>query len=135
MDSPQNLFRIGALIVVAVMAAGCSFNVARLPAPAEFSKPMSVLVEEYPDLTRVFPEYSTSDRMGMAFADAFIAAWGEPYEKQLTWWNLWPGNWPFVPQYLWYWRLSGKPVACRIDHPFYESWMKTVCNCRVVDSV
>ena len=92
MDSPQNLFRIGALIVVAVMAAGCSFNVARLPAPAEFSKPMSVLVEEYPDLTRVFPEYSTSDHMGMAFADAFIAAWGEPYEKQLTWWNLWPGR-------------------------------------------
>ena len=80
------------------------------------------------------PEYSTTEQFGMAYAEEFLNAWGEPYRKQLSRWNLWPGNWPFVPQYLWWWRLADKHVQCRIDHPIYTGFKKTVCRrCVTVD--
>lgn len=119
---------------LALLATGCTYRVERLPPPEEFAKPPQTLVSEYPELDPIFPEYSTSGRFGMAYAEEFRKAWGEPYRTQLSWWNLWPGNWPFVPQYLWWWRLADKHVQCRIDHPIYTGFKKTVCNCRFVDA-
>jgi hypothetical protein len=54
-------------------------------------------------------------------------------EKALSGWNPWPGNWPFVPQYLYVWQLADKRVQCRIDHPFYAGFAKTVCNCHFLE--
>ncbi len=69
----------------------------------------------------------------MARAEPVMRAWGEPVERQLRWWNLWPGNWLFVPQYLWTWELADHRVQCRIDHQIYDGFEPTVCNCRVVN--
>ena len=78
------------------------------------------------EMTRAY----ACDPMG----EEFLNAWGEPYRKQLSRWNLWPGNWPFVPQYLWWWRLADEHVQCRIDHPIYTGFKKTVCRrCVTVD--
>ena len=120
--------------VMVLCTAGCTYRAARLPAPDEFAKPHERLVQEYPDLDPVFPRHSEAERFGMARAEDFLVAWGEPAERELSWWNLWPGNWPFVPQYLWRWRLAGKTVQCRIDHPFYDGFAPTVCNCEYLEA-
>jgi len=117
-----------------LLVAGCTYRVERLPSPEEFAKSPQALLTQYPELDPIFPEYSTTEQFGMAYAEEFLKVWGEPYRQQLSWWNLWPGNWPFVPQYLWWWRLADKHVQCRIDHPIYAGFKKTVCNCRFAEA-
>jgi hypothetical protein len=127
-------FAVCLLTLSVLLGTGCTYRAERLPAPEEFSKSPHVLIAEYPALAPIFPAYSASGAFGMAYAEEFRKAWGEPHRTRLSWWNLWPGNWLFVPQYLWWWQLADKQVQCRIDHPIYTGFRKTVCNCIFVDA-
>ena len=125
-------------VVVALAAAslfGCTYRVAQLPAPGDFARSHAELVARFPDLDAVFPLYSSEGRWGMARAEEFVTAWGEPVHEEWSWWTLWPGNWAMAPQYLWTWELGGKLVRCRIDHPIYDGFEPTVCNCEYLDGV
>lgn len=79
---------------------------------------------------RVFKSDSGNSQAGMARIEPFVEAWGEPASTKLSWWNLWPGNWLFIPQELWTWQLADKTVQCRVDHPIYEGFTTTICNCQ-----
>jgi hypothetical protein len=122
-----------ALCVVAALGlgCGCTYRLSEVPPPEAFERPIEEVLRDFPDAAPIFPDYSDSDQVGMARADDLLAVWGEPRERRLSWWNLWPGNWPFVPQYLWEWELGRQVVTCRIDHPFYDLYRATVCNCRI----
>ncbi len=113
----------------ALALGGCSYRIAQVPPPEAFDRPLEEVLRDYPEVAPIFPYDSETGRAGMARAEDLLAAWGEPRERRLSWWNLWPGNWPFVPQYLWTWQLGRRTVTCRIDHPFYDLYRATVCNC------
>ena len=117
------------LIWLSGLLAGCSFNVAEVPSPEEFSGSIREMVDRYPDMSRVFKSYAEDSEPGMARIEPFVEKWGEPESKATSWWNLWPGNWLFIPQELWIWELSGRDIQCRVDHPIYEGFRKTICNC------
>ena len=68
----------------------------------------------------------------MMRADVLLETWGEPADWRVSWWNLWPGNWPFAPQTLWSWPVGERTLRCRIDHPFYDGFRATACDCRVL---
>lgn len=120
------------IISLSALLSGCSFYVTQVPAPEEFSVSIPMLVAKYPEMNKVFKGAGEHSEAGMARIEPFIEKWGEPKSKSLSWWNLWPGNWLFIPQEVWVWELGGKDIQCRIDHPIYEGFRKTICNCELV---
>ncbi len=122
--------RKSALFLFVFVLGGCSFDVEQVPPPHELSLTLAELIKKYPDMKRVFKTGAQSEEMGMARIDPFLKAWGEPESKENSWWNLWPGNWPFIPQQLWTWNIQGVTIQCRIDHPIYEGSRQTICNCQ-----
>ena len=121
------------LSLIGFSMSGCTFNVARVPPPDEFSKPIAAIVDDYPEMNKVFKSNNEHSEFGMAKLEPFLDVWGEPESKTLSWWNLWPGNWLFMPQEVWVWELGGKSIQCRIDRPIYEGFEKTICNCQEID--
>ena len=86
-------------------------------------------------MEKVFKKEGNHSEFGMARIEPFVKAWGEPKSKVLSWWNLWPGNWLFLPQEIWTWEFENKTIECRVDHPIYEGFTKTICDCQEVPSL
>ncbi|MEL7297532.1 MAG: hypothetical protein AAGJ86_07695 [Pseudomonadota bacterium] len=128
------LKRLLPLVFLTPLILGCSFTITEVPPPDEFTRPIPEVLNEYPEMSRVFKGESGNSDVGMARIEPFIEKWGEPKSKSTSWWNLWPGNWLFIPQQVWIWELGDKMIQCRIDHPIYEGFKKTICNCQEIDN-
>ena len=104
------------LACVMALASGCvSAKFDRLPAPAEFKKPLAQLTQEYPDLTKyeVMPLLISS----MPKAEPLRLAWGQPHQSKYSWWSSCMGFFIFHSCSTWQWQFEDKEVYALIDHP------------------
>ena len=126
-----------AAILSATILTGCATKAPPLPAPAEFSKPLSQLRQEYPglfDYERSIGHWTSmillSPAVGTTWADPFLDKWGEPASRRLSWWSLKPFHVvpPLHPLSVWRWNLGDKSVTAMVDHPWTHGWQPVIMS-------
>jgi hypothetical protein len=125
---------IGALILlnfIIIPLTACATDIDRVPARAEFERPVDEVLSEHAQFKSLFLEHrkETGDAYpGMVYAAPLREAYGEPEDWRFSWWTLFPFNWPIAPQTLWFWDLGGRTLQARVDHPFYEGFTPVICD-------
>ena len=117
--------KMAAILFVAGMAAlagsGCvSAKFDRLPSPAEFTKPLAQLQQEYLDLTKyeVMPLFVWN----MPEAEPLRQAWGEPRQVKYSWWGSCMSGFLTNSCSTWQWQFEDKDVYVLIIHPIAYGW-------------
>jgi hypothetical protein len=118
---------------MAIVGSGCATHkhFSKLPTPAEFSKPLLQLKQEYPDLT----EYESSrffiTIFDMPEAGPLKDAWSQPHSTGFTAWMLCPVLWIYHPSNYWYWEFEGKKISALIDRPMLFGYKPHVWKLKV----
>jgi hypothetical protein len=133
------LLVIAAVILInypLIALTGCASQIDRIPARADFERPLEEVYAENPAFHALFLEHrkEAGDAYpGMVYADVFAEAYGEPDSWRFSWWTLFPFNWPIAPQTLWFWQLGEHKLQARVDHPFYEGFTPIICDLQWVE--
>ena len=118
-------------VPLVLLLVGCATppSVGRLPAPAEFSKPVFALHNNYPDLKKLDPDEERRWWIGqgkMPYAEGLLEAWGEPTGYTLSMWNILPHRLIFRPRTYWIWTFEDKQIEAAIAHPLFRGYTPLV---------
>ena len=138
MRKSLSLFLPVLLCAALFYTSGCASHFQSLPTAQEFSKPLSELKQQYPELSRYEPSfgrYMCTAIWKMPYAEDLVAKWGEPDEWHVSWWNLVLGCVipPFHPTSRWYWYMEDKTVEALIDHPLAYLYEPHVFTLKVLE--
>ncbi len=127
-----------------LLVFGCATKPSpKLPKPEAFSKDLSSLMAEYPDLTN----YPSIFVLGARISDAapFKEAWQEPHDKRLSWRLLYGGPdfstlgcpppffWIGRFYKIWTWEFENKAVTALIEYPLALGYRPCVCRLTVAE--
>jgi hypothetical protein len=124
------------LLFATTLLQGCAYEIDSVPARADFERPLDEVLADHPQFASQFHENRkalSEHYRGMVYAEPFREAYGEPDSWRLSWWNLFPFNWPIAPQTLWFWEIEGRTLQARVDHPFYLGFKPIVCDLEWVE--
>lgn len=114
--------RVALAGVVVLCLCGCSWRFTRLPTENELYRPVDEVYTAFPELEKCRPDFGRLFLYAIwdaPYAEDLTAAWGEPDDHGLSWWNLTPFAMvpPFHPYTYWQWEKANKTITAIIDHP------------------